>query len=76
MAVSSPSIQSADFASATGASFYEKLNSQWHERALQIFHGHRAGALGRTSGAGLPDLGDGLAAAQGERHSWACGIPG
>jgi hypothetical protein len=37
MAVSSPSIQSAHFASATGASFYDKLNSVWHERALQIF---------------------------------------
>jgi hypothetical protein len=37
MAVSSPSIQSADFASATGASLYNKLNSVWHERALQVF---------------------------------------
>jgi hypothetical protein len=25
------------FASAAGPSFYEKLNTQWHERALQIF---------------------------------------
>ena len=37
MAVSSPSIQSAHFASATGTSFYDKLNSVWHERALQVF---------------------------------------
>src|ERR1700683_1898679 len=37
MAVSSPSIQSARFAATTGASFYDKLNSVWHERALQIF---------------------------------------
>jgi hypothetical protein len=37
MAVSSPSIASAHFASATSASFYDKLNSVWHERALQIF---------------------------------------
>src|SRR6202034_2940302 len=37
MAVSSPSIQSAHFAATAGASFYDKLNSVWHERALQIF---------------------------------------
>src|SRR6202167_1118409 len=37
MAVSSPSIQSARFAATTGASFYDKLNSVWHERALQVF---------------------------------------
>ena len=34
MAASSSSM---DFTSAAGLSFYEKLNSQWHERALQIF---------------------------------------
>src|SRR5271163_1167390 len=37
MAVSSPSIQSAHFEAASGASLYEKLNSVWHERALQVF---------------------------------------
>jgi hypothetical protein len=37
MVVSSPSIQSAHFASATGTSLYDKLNSVWHERALQLF---------------------------------------
>ena len=36
MAVSSPSIQSAHFATST-TSLYDKLNSVWHERALQIF---------------------------------------
>jgi hypothetical protein len=34
MAASSSSM---DFASAASPSFYEKLNSQWHERALWIF---------------------------------------
>jgi hypothetical protein len=34
MAASSSSL---DLASAAGPSFYEKLNSQWHERALEIF---------------------------------------
>jgi len=37
MAVSSPSIQSAHFASASGTSLYDKLNSVWHERALLVF---------------------------------------
>ena len=37
MSVSSPSIQSAHLTAAPGASFYEKLNTVWHERALQIF---------------------------------------
>jgi hypothetical protein len=36
MAASSSSM---DFASAAGPSFYEKLNSQWHERALWLFMG-------------------------------------
>jgi hypothetical protein len=36
MAVSSPSIQSAHFETTAPASFYEKLNTVWHERALQI----------------------------------------
>jgi hypothetical protein len=34
MAASSSSM---DFTSAAGPTFYEKLNSQWHERALWIF---------------------------------------
>jgi hypothetical protein len=37
MAVSSPSIQSAHFESTEHVSFYDKLNTVWHERALQIF---------------------------------------
>jgi hypothetical protein len=37
MAVSSPSLQNVDLRSAAGPSFYEKLNTVWHERALQIF---------------------------------------
>src|SRR5258707_13534876 len=37
MAVSAPSIHSAQFTADAGSSFYEKLNSQWHERALQVF---------------------------------------
>jgi hypothetical protein len=37
MAASSSSLEGAGFASVAGPSFYEKLNSQWHERALQIF---------------------------------------
>jgi hypothetical protein len=39
MSVSAPSIHSAHFSSDAGSSFYEKLNSRWHERALQIFMG-------------------------------------
>jgi hypothetical protein len=31
------SIPNMSFASAAGPSFYEKLNTQWHERALQVF---------------------------------------
>jgi len=37
MAVSNPTIPSIHMAPAATASFYEKLNTQWHERALQIF---------------------------------------
>jgi hypothetical protein len=37
MAVSAPSIHSATLTSDAGSSFYDKLNSKWHERALQIF---------------------------------------
>ena len=36
MAASSSSMASTGFAPA-GPSFYDKLNSQWHERALQLF---------------------------------------
>jgi hypothetical protein len=36
MAASSSSLP-VGMASAAGPSFYDKLNSQWHERALQIF---------------------------------------
>jgi hypothetical protein len=37
MAVSTPTIHSAHFPAEAGMSFYDKLNSVWHERALQIF---------------------------------------
>ncbi|HYV39633.1 MAG TPA: hypothetical protein VE988_28350 [Gemmataceae bacterium] len=37
MAVSTPTIHSAHLSSEAGPSFYEKLNTKWHERALQIF---------------------------------------
>jgi hypothetical protein len=37
MAVSTPSIQSAHLTSEANPSLYEKLNTRWHERALQIF---------------------------------------
>jgi hypothetical protein len=37
MAASSSRMEGAHFVSAAGPTFYEKLNSQWHERALQIF---------------------------------------
>src|SRR5580692_7365922 len=37
MAASSSSISSIGFPSAAGPSLYEKLNSQWHERGLQVF---------------------------------------
>ena len=37
MAVSSPAIPQIHAAPAANASFYEKLNSRWHERALQVF---------------------------------------
>jgi hypothetical protein len=37
MATSSSSVSSFGLSSAAGPSFYDKLNSQWHERALQIF---------------------------------------
>ena len=34
MAVSTPTIHSAHLSSEAGPSFYEKLNTKWHERAL------------------------------------------
>ena len=37
MAVSSPAVPNIHTAPAPHASFYEKLNTRWHERALQIF---------------------------------------
>jgi hypothetical protein len=37
MAVSSPAITSAHIPAAAGSSLYDKLNSTWHERALQVF---------------------------------------
>ena len=37
MAVSTPAIHSAHFPSTTGPGLYDKLNSKWHERALQAF---------------------------------------
>jgi hypothetical protein len=35
MAVSTPAI--THYPAVTGSSLYDKLNSKWHERALQIF---------------------------------------
>ena len=37
MAVSNPSLPNIAMAPAAGPSFYEKLNTRWHERALQLF---------------------------------------
>jgi hypothetical protein len=37
MAISNPSIPNIQMPSVVGPSFYEKLNTQWHERALQLF---------------------------------------
>jgi hypothetical protein len=37
MAVSTPAISGAHIPAAAGASIYDKLNSTWHERALQVF---------------------------------------
>ena len=37
MAASSSSLANVGLSSAVGPSFYEKLNTQWHERALQLF---------------------------------------
>jgi hypothetical protein len=37
MAVSNPAVPNLHIASGTNSSFYEKLNTQWHERALQGF---------------------------------------
>ena len=37
MAVSSPAVTHFHAAPEANASFYEKLNTRWHERALQVF---------------------------------------
>ena len=37
MAASSSSLAGSGLSSTGGSGFYERLNSQWHERALQIF---------------------------------------
>ena len=37
MAVSSPAVPNIHTAPEANASFYEKLNTRWHERALQLF---------------------------------------
>ena len=37
MAVSSPAVPNIHAAPQGNASFYEKLNTRWHERALQVF---------------------------------------
>src|SRR6202162_4002943 len=37
MAVSNPAVPNIHTAPAPNASFYEKINSSWHERALQVF---------------------------------------
>jgi hypothetical protein len=37
MAVSSPAIHSAHIPASSGSSLYDKLNAQWHERALFVF---------------------------------------
>ncbi len=37
MSVSSPSLANVGSIRAPQPSFYEKLNTRWHERALQIF---------------------------------------
>lgn len=37
MAASASSLSSMGMASVGGPSFYDRLNSEWHERALQIF---------------------------------------
>jgi hypothetical protein len=37
MAVANPSLPHAEVAPARGTSLFEKLNSQWHERALRVF---------------------------------------
>jgi len=37
MAVSNPAVPNIHTAPGANAGFYEKLNTRWHERALQIF---------------------------------------
>ena len=37
MSLSSPSLANIEIATAHRPSFYEKLNTRWHERALKVF---------------------------------------
>src|SRR3954469_17263074 len=37
MSASNPAFDRAHFSASEGTSFYDKLNSRWHERALQLF---------------------------------------
>ena len=70
MSLSSPSLANIEIATAHQPSFYEKLNTRWHERALQVFMVIVLGPLGRASCSGLSNLRNGLAAAESQRHSW------
>jgi hypothetical protein len=65
----------AHFTSAAGPSFYEKLNTQWHERALWIFMAivlaHWAEHLAQAAQIYL------MGWPRPRRTEWwACGIPG
>ena len=75
MAVSNPAVPNIHSAPGTNAGFYEKLNTRWHERGLQIFMLIVLGALGRASCPGLPDLCHGMAAPEGQWACSVCGIP-
>jgi hypothetical protein len=75
MAASSSSMDGAHFTSAAGPSFYEKLNTQWHERALWIFMAivlaHWAEHLAQAAQIYL------MGWPRPRRTEWwACGIPG
>ena len=50
-------------------SFYDKLNSKWHERALQLFMVIVLRSLGGAHCSGLPNLCHGLAAAESFRFA-------
>src|SRR5215213_718157 len=64
------SAATAPIGSIADFSIYQKLNSVWHRRALNLFMFHSAGPLGRASGPGLSDLRVALAAAKGGMFSW------